>query len=211
MTMKRILIIMFALLCAPALAAENTVTFLPQAKIDNNKYTIQRIERYLSGINTIVSDFTQVAPDGSLTNGKFYMKRPGKMRWQYNPPTPILMVSSGSELVYYDYELEQESHIPLDGSLISFLAQDKIVFGGKVGITQFSNQANMIRIEVAQKDKPTEGKLMLEFSDKPLQLRSMVVTDAAGQVTNVALQNAKFGEQLDQELFVFKSPARKRR
>ncbi len=193
----------------PTYAAEKSI-FVPASAVENNKYTIERVERYLSGINTIVSDFTQVAPDGSLANGKFYMKRPGKMRWQYNPPTPVLMVSSGTELVFYDYELEQVSHIPLDGSLISFLAQDKISFGGKVGITKFSNEASVIRIEVAQKDKPTEGKLMLEFSDKPLMLRNMVVTDATGQTTTVALQNAKFGAEIDSKLFVFIDPRKKK-
>ena len=209
--MKKTLIVLFALICIPAFAAEKADIFVAASVVENNKYTIARIERYLSSISTIISDFTQVAPDGSLTNGKFYMKRPGKMRWQYNPPTPVLMVSSGTELIFYDYELEQVSHIPLDGSLISFLAQDKIVFGGEVGITQFSNEASAIRIEVAQKDKPTEGKLMLEFSDKPLTLRNMVVTDATGQTTTVALQNAKFGAEIDAELFVFKDPRKQRK
>ena len=191
------------LLCSPALAAE---PFVAASVVEKNKYTIQRIERYLSNITSIVSEFTQVAPDGSLTSGKFYMQRPGKMRWQYNPPTPILMVSNGSSLVYYDYELEQVSNIPLDGSLVSFLARDTITFGGDVGITTFSNEAEAIRIEVAQREKPTEGKLMLEFSDKPLTLRNMVVTDASGQVTTVALQNAKFGVAIDPKLFVFIDP-----
>ena len=209
--MKKILLTAVLMLtCSPAFAAEKNI-FVAASVVENNKYTIERIERYLSGISTIVSDFTQVAPDGSLANGKFFMKRPGQMRWQYNPPTPVLMVSSGSELIFYDYELEQVSHIPLDGSLISFLAQDKIIFGGKVGITKFSNEASVIRIEVAQKDKPTEGKLMLEFSDKPLILRNMIVTDATGQTTTVALQNAKFGADIAADLFVFKDPRKKRR
>ncbi len=205
--MYRLLAVLL-LWCSPAYADN---VFLPAEKVASSKYTTQRIERYLSGITTIVSDFTQVAPDGSLANGKFYMQRPGKMRWQYNPPTPVLMVSSGTELVYYDYELEQVSHIPLDGSLISFLGRDKITFGGNVGITQFENEANAIRIEVAQTAKPSEGRLMLEFSDKPLTLRNMVVTDATGQVTTVALQNAQFGVKIDPELFVFTDPRKKRR
>jgi len=205
-----ILSFIFLIVASPVVAAEKSI-FVDDSVIENNKYTIQRIERYLSDLTTIVSEFTQVAPDGSLTNGKFFLQRPGRMRWQYNPPTPVLMVANGSELVFYDYELEQVSHIPLDGSLISFLAQDKISFGGNVGITQFSNEAAAIRIEVAQKKKPTEGKLMLEFSDKPLQLRSMVVTDATGQITTVALTNARFGEKIEPSLFVFKDPRKRRR
>lgn len=205
--MKKIALLIALLFSTSAFAAEKN-PFLPDSVVEKNKYTIQRIEMYLTHLTTVVSDFTQVAPDGTLTSGKFFLQRPGKMRWQYNPPTPVLMVANNRELVFYDYELDQESHIPLDGSLISFLGREKITFGNDVGITKFSSEAEAIRIEVAQKDKPDEGRLMLEFSDKPLMIRNMVVTDSGGQVTTVALQNAKFGDKIDPELFVFKKPKR---
>jgi len=203
------LFLFLMLLCSPAFAAESP--FVDASVLEKNKFTIQRVELYLTHINTIIADFTQVAPDSSLSNGKFYLQRPGKMRWQYNPPTPILMVANGRELVFYDYELDQTSYIPLDGSLVSFLGREKITFDDDVGITEFSNEDGAISIAVAQRKKPTEGKLKLEFSDKPLTLRNMIVTDAQGQVTVVALQNAKFGAEIDPELFVFKNPGKKRR
>ncbi|MDE3060750.1 MAG: outer membrane lipoprotein carrier protein LolA, partial [Pseudomonadota bacterium] len=96
---------MLWLFCTSAHATDTN--FLTSSHLAPHEKTIHRIEDYLSNLTTIVSDFTQVAPDGTLSTGKFYLKRPGKMRWQYNPPTPILMVSSGSELVYYDIELDQ--------------------------------------------------------------------------------------------------------
>lgn len=207
--MKILSFLFLLLLWNPAYASEKE-PFLPATTIEKNKYTIGRIELYLSRLTTIVSDFTQVAPDGALVNGKFFLKRPGKMRWQYNPPTPVLMVANGSELVYYDYELQQVSYIPLDSSLVSFLGRERIIFGNDVGITRFENAANALRIEVAQRAKPTEGKLLLEFSDKPLTLRSIVVTDATGQITTIALQNAQFGAKIDPALFIFKDPRKKR-
>lgn len=197
------------LLCAGNSHADDSVAqvhFLTPAELAMHQATIDRVQQYLSDLSSVVSDFTQVAPDGTLTSGKFYLKRPGKMRWQYNPPTPILMVSNGSELVYYDYELEQVSHIPLDSTLIGFLAQDKIRFDGKVGIISFSENAGAIRIELTQIKKPDEGRLMLEFSDSPLTIRSMVVTDSTNQVTTVSLNNAHFGIKLDPELFIFRDP-----
>ena len=215
MKLRRIIIafVTYGMAWVPAYAgtAESADIFLPAAVIEKNKTTITRIEQYLTEITTLTSEFTQAAPDGSIATGKFFLQRPGKMRWQYNPPTPILMVANGRELVFYDYELEQVSHIPLDGSLISFLGRENITFDGDVGITEFSNEAAAIRIQVAQRDKPTEGKLKLEFSDKPLALRRMVVTDATGQVTTVALTDAKFGADIDPALFVFKDPRKKRR
>ncbi len=182
------------------------VNFLPDAEVSKHAKTIKRVEEYLSGITTITSEFMQVAPDGSLTSGKFFLERPGRMRWQYNPPTPVLMVANGEELVYYDYELEQVSHIPLDSTLIGFLAQAKIHFDNSVGIISFAENAGTIRIGVAQREKPSDGQLVLEFSDKPILIRNMVVTDASGQVTTVSLNKANFGVDIDKKLFEFHDP-----
>ena len=206
--MKNLLAVLFLLTASPAFAADSP--FIPATEIAKNQTTIDRLQEYLSGLTTIISDFTQTAPDGTLTNGKFFLQRPGRMRWQYNPPTPILMVSNGSELVYYDYELEQSSHIPLDQTLIGFLAQDKIRFDGMVGVTDLSVENGAIRITLAQHDKPDDGQLMLEFSDHPLLLRNMVIRDATHQVTTVSLNNARFGLKMDPELFVFREPGKRK-
>jgi outer membrane lipoprotein-sorting protein len=199
------------LFAAPVFAAAPkappaAITFLNDAQLKPHLPTISRVATYLSGLSTIVADFTQVAPDGSLASGTFYLQRPGKMRWQYNPPTPVLMIANGSQFVYYDYELEQVSYIPLDSALVGFLAQEKIVFGDKVGITFFEAQDRVIRIGLAQIDKPTEGRLTLELSDNPMQIRRMIVTDASNQVTSIALSGAKFDQKLDKSLFIFNDP-----
>jgi outer membrane lipoprotein-sorting protein len=201
-----------AIITTPAFARDEAAaaTFLTPSELGKDQANIDRIQSYLSNLTSIVSDFTQVAPDGTLTSGKFYLQRPGKMRWQYNPPTPILMVSNGSELVFYDVELEQVSHIPLDSTLIGFMAQDKISFDKKVGILSFTNDSGVIRILLAQRDKPGEGQLELEFSDSPLLLRNMVIRDATNQVTTVSLNNARFGVKLDPELFIFRDPRKRR-
>jgi len=208
--MKKLFLLFFLTWAwAPAFAGDEP--FLTPEKLAPHAKTIARIETYLSGLSTIVADFTQVAPDGSLATGKFYLKRPGRMRWQYNPPTPILMVSDGSVLVFYDYEREQVSHIALESTLIGFLAEDKIRFADGVGILDFEERAEAIRITVAQRGKPDEGRLTLEFSDSPLLIRNMAVRDATGQTTTVALNHARFGQALDNELFVFKDPRERKR
>lgn len=214
--MFRTLVLAVALVASfPLYAATNgdpqSIQFLPSAALVKHQKTVDRIQNYLSQMTTIIADFTQVAPDGTLTSGKFFLERPGKMRWQYNPPTPILMVSSGTELVYYDIELEQVSHIPLDDTLIGFLAQNPITFDKKVGIVNISVTPSIIRITLAQHDKPDDGQLELEFSDKPLLLRNMVITDATHQVTSVALNNARFGVPIAPELFVFRDPRKPRK
>jgi outer membrane lipoprotein-sorting protein len=208
--MKKLFFFFILILCiftfvSPTVFADD-ITFLTPTELVPHAKTIDRVQSYLSNLTTVIADFTQVAPDGTLTSGKFYLKRPGKMRWQYNPPTPILMISSGTELVYYDIELEQVSHIPLDDTLIGFLAQNPIAFDKNIGIIGFNAKQGVIRITLAQRDKPDDGQLELEFSDKPLLIRNMVITDATHQTTSVSLNNARFGVELDPELFIFRDP-----
>lgn len=168
-----------------------------------DKVEVEKVEKYLTELTTIEADFVQIAPDGGMASGKFYLSRPGKMRWQYDPPTPILMVADGKFLIFYDYELDQTSYIPLQETLAGFLARDVIEFGGDVIITDITRGAGSLRLSMIQKAKPKDGALTLEFSTSPLLLRNMKVVDAVGQETTVSLNNARFGTPLGKELFVF--------
>lgn len=166
---------------------------------------VEKVEAYLSGIETLEADFQQIAPDGSLAHGKFYLSRPGRMRWQYAPPTPILMVANGSHLIFHDYELDQTSYIPLESTLAGFLARKDVRFGKDVVIKSLNKGAGVLRLTVYQQERPKDGELTLEFSTGPLQLRNMKILDAVGQETTVSLQNARFNIPLGKELFVFES------
>lgn len=169
--------------------------------------TVARLEAYLSGITTIRAKFNQIAPNGDVSSGVFTLKRPGKMRWQYNPPIPILLVSDGGTITYYDSDLGQVNYIDMDDTLASFLARKDILLNSPaIELKEFSAAANAIRVTVVERAKPTEGSLMLEFSDNPLALRFMNVTDASGNTTRVQLQNAEFGVPLADSQFVFKDP-----
>lgn len=189
-----ILILILAFSAAPACFAANEAT-------------LARVETYLNSLTTIESKFVQIAPDGSLSSGQFFLKRPGKMRWQYEPPVPVLIIANRGTLTYYDYELKQVSNISLDDTLAGFLAKDTIRFDPKViKILDVNDTDSVIRIRLTQADKPEEGELTLELSDSPLQLRNMTIKDASGQETNVSLTNARFGLALENKLFIFRDP-----
>lgn len=169
--------------------------------------TIARVEVYLSQLSTIKARFNQVAPDGSVQTGTFFLKRPGKMRWEYDPPTPVLLVSNGSTITYYDSDLGQVNYIDINDTLAGFLTRKDIQLDNDATkVTKFEAAADVIRITVVDATKPTEGSLTLEFVDRPLQLKFMTVSDAAGAQTRVQLQGAEYGTALDNSLFVFKDP-----
>ena len=190
----RVLLFLLIFFCTPILASEP------------NKATIARVENYLSNIHTIEAEFIQAAPNGDITSGKFYLQRPGKLRMEYAPPTPVLMVTSGSNIVYYDKELDQISRISLEDTLVGFLARSEVKFDDTVNITSVSKDDDVLRISLIQTKKPKDGSLTLEFSDKPLSLRNMIVKDSAGETTTVSLNNAKFNIALAEDLFIFHDP-----
>lgn len=184
-------------------------THAANAAVDVVKYQadIARVESYLSSFNTIQATFSQVAPDGDFSEGTFYLKRPGKMRWQYKPPVPILLVSDGDTVTYFDAELDQVNYISLDDTLAGFLARKEIKLESEaVELVKFEVVPGAVRATIRQRHEPEKGSLTLEFADKPLVLRQMIVTDAAGNNTSVAFQNAQYGLKLADKLFIFEDP-----
>ncbi len=196
------------LLCGPAMAAPLKLPYSvkPYTESSKDKDTLARVEGYLSGIHTISTDFLQSAPSGAVTTGKFFLERPGKLRMEYSPPTPVLMVTSGSDIVYYDRELDQISRISLDSTLVGFLTRDQIRFDDSVVVTNMEYGDKSLRVSLIQAKRPKDGMLTLEFADKPLEFRNMYVTDSSGQVTTVSFTNARFNLPLPGALFVFKDP-----
>lgn len=197
--MKKLLCILSFLLAAPAFA-------------EGNAAELKRLETYLSSLSTIVADFNQIAPDGSLATGKFYLKRPGKMRWQYNPPTPILLVSDGKTVTYYDASLDQINYVPLDNTLAAFLTQKVIQFDSRATkLVRFTDKDGVVRATITQRARPDEGELTLEMTKNPISLKQMKISDAAGNVTSIQLQNATYGPPLQDSLFIFSDPRNNKR
>ncbi len=169
---------------------------------------IQSIEAYLTSIGSIVADFTQESADGSSGSGKFFLKRPGKMRWQYNPPTPILLVSDGKVITYYDAGLDQVTYVGIDDTLAGFLTRREIKLeSDSTKITALTRtEDGLLRVTLIQRKKPEDGSLTLELAEKPMNLVHMIAVDATGNATTVSLAKAQFGPVLDDKLFTFEDP-----
>ena len=171
-----------------------------------DKADIVRIERYLNNISTMRARFLQVAANDELSQGWVFISRPGKLRVEYDPPTPVLIIGDGAWLIYHDSELEQTTYRSLESSLAGFLVQKTVRLGGAVTVTDLERGPGVIRVKLVKSGEAEEGSLALTFSDRPLVLRQWTVTDAEGQATQIALVNAQFGLSLDEALFEFTEP-----
>lgn len=167
---------------------------------------ITRIEYYLNNITTLTADFLQIAPSGEVSTGRFFLSRPGKLRWEYNPPVPILILVNGSLITYYDSELKQASYVSATSNLAAFLTKRNIQFSGDISITDTHKTAGIMRISIIQKEKKEEGELTLVYNSEPVQLKKIEVIDASGQLTTLTLSNIHYKEKLDNALFILQKP-----
>ena len=171
---------------------------------------LAEIERYLDSIRTMAAEFQQYDQEGRVATGHIFLARPGRMRVEYDPPTPYLLVASSGALVYYDAEIDQVTTLPLSSTPAAFLLKDKISLTQGVTVKSFERGPGSLRVEVVDAKDEGAGSVLMVFEDRPLALKQWTVTDAQGIKTQVVLTRAEFDVPLDPRLFALptaKGPA----
>ncbi len=162
---------------------------------------LARIESYLTGIRTLRSRFLQVSSVGPPIEGDLYLNRPGKMRFEYDPPYPALLLADGLVLLYYDKELKEETYLPLWETPLWFLLRDEVKLDDSVRVIALKRGPGVLRVTLEQNEETPQGQVTLVFADKPLALKKWIVTDAQGVTTEVALIATRIGVKIDDEIF----------
>jgi outer membrane lipoprotein-sorting protein len=185
---------------AAAVASPAAVALTSQDNAD-----LQRIAAYLGGIRTMYAKFRQVASGGGVATGQLWMARPGRMRFEYDPPSPILLLADMFYVYYVDKELVQMSKVGLKSTPAWLLLRDPITFTDLI-VTRFERGANTLRLTVVEKTEPDNGSLTMVFSDNPLALQQWSIVDQQRKTTTVSLYDERFGMALDPKLFVYQDP-----
>ena len=167
---------------------------------------LSRIEGYLNGVRSMRSRFVQTAPNGDITQGAALMQRPGKMRFQYDPPTPFLLVANYGTLFFHDASLRQTSNIPLSRTPLGILLADQTILSGDVTVTKFVRLPGQYQLSLVRTASPGEGTLTLVLADNPLTLRQWIVVDQQGRQTRVTLTNLEVGARVDPKQFEYNNP-----
>jgi outer membrane lipoprotein-sorting protein len=166
---------------------------------------IKQVEDYLNGIQSISANFIQTTSDGDFSEGKFYLQRPGKFRWDYKDK-PILIVANGSQLIYYDRELEQSNYVPIEDSVASIITRQNIEFSGDIKVTNFKQDKDFIKISFVKVGNNNEGEFSFVFKANPMQLGRIEIVDNSGTVITISLFDMKFDQKLKKSLFIIKDP-----
>lgn len=198
--MVRCIVILLALAAAPLAAAE------PAVLSPDDRAAIGRIEDYLNSVTTFEARFLQIG-EGGMAEGQIYLSRPGRMRVEYDPPVPILMVASPPWVMYHDSKLDQTSFIPVSRTPAAFLLREKIDLDDGIMVTDFQRARGALRLTMVSEDNPDAGSLTVVLEDQPMRLVKWIVVDAQGKRVEVALLNPRFGITLDDELFSIVDPS----
>jgi outer membrane lipoprotein-sorting protein len=196
------------LLCLPLglllpAAADAQAVFQPTAQ---DRADMARIETYLDGVHTLKAHFLQVAPNGAISEGTVWLDRPGRMRFQYNPPSPLLLVAGHGLVVFRDNQLNQTSNIPIGQTPLGILLAEHVRLQGDVTVNGTQRLPGQFQVSMYRTSSPGDGVLTLVFADNPLALRQWTVLDAQRQETRVTLYNVELGGQFDQKLFDVADP-----
>lgn len=182
----------------PALAAERAMTE------EEVMEQIRRVENYFNDIDTMQARFVQVSSDGTYGEGEVYLDRPGNMRFEYDPPVPVLLLSNGGTFLYYDTRLEQATFVPLWDTPLWFLLDEETDFtdaDAPVEITHVEQSPELLTLTLVDPSDEYQGKLHLIFGRDPFAFKSWRVVDGRDIETEVTLVGMETGVEIDDELF----------
>jgi len=168
----------------------------------NQKAQAAKVSSYLSSLQTLVGNFVQVGPDGSKTKGDFYIQKPGKVRFEYEAPSPIAIIADGSSLAVRDRKLATQDIYPLSQTPLRFLLSDRIDLLKDTNVVSVTSDEVYISVTIEEKQALIgTSRLMLMIGTKDGQLKQWTVTDPQGYDTTVAVYNLDSSKKVDPGLF----------
>jgi outer membrane lipoprotein-sorting protein len=169
---------------------------------------IADVERYLNRISTLEARFQQIAPNGGLSTGKLYLQRPGRLRFDYDPPSRIRLIAPGDwRLIFYDASIKQVNVIPIRQTPLGILLDRQISLDEGVEVVDVARAGEEIALTLVRDGAADQGSVTLVFGEQPMTLRRWSVVDPQGLTTLILLEEVQTGEPIDPELFRWRDPA----
>ncbi|MGC1505959.1 MAG: outer membrane lipoprotein carrier protein LolA [Sulfitobacter sp.] len=166
------------------------------------KLPLNDISAYLNKLQTAKGEFTQINDDGSISTGTIYIKRPGKVRFEYNPPESALVVAGSNTVVIFDKKSNQPAEsYPLARTPLSIILARNVDLGRANMVTGHSFDGTATVVKAQDPENPQYGNIQLKFTGNPVELRQWVINDGNGGQTTVILGDLQKGGSLPNSLF----------
>lgn len=185
------------------------IATLGQAQAD--KIPLADLSAYLNRLTTAETDFTQIYADGSIATGKLYIKRPGRVRFEYAPPDQSLVLASAGSVAIFDAKSNQApEQYPLRRTPLNLILARDVNLGRAKMVVGHVEDGTSTRVRAQDPDNPEYGTIDLVFTADPVTLRQWVITDDLGQQITVILGELQTGGDYPASLFSISTEAEKR-
>jgi len=204
MRTKPLSVIVCTLLLVWISGIQDTAEAAKESLDDGAVDDLNRISSYLNGIETLEGSFLQVASNGAQDRGKFYMKRPGKLRFEYDDTNPITIISDGTWVTLTNRKLKTVDRYPLSATPLKLLLKKNVNLKKDADIVEVAKTPGRLAVTAREGKGRTEGKLTIMFSDPGLELMQWIITDAQGFTTTIALRDLRRDTKISPALFIAK-------
>ncbi|HWU56334.1 MAG TPA: outer membrane lipoprotein carrier protein LolA [Rhizomicrobium sp.] len=202
--MRRFSLCLAALVCAALLggAGQPTPRRLYQAYSDQEKADLDKVSAYLNGIKSLKASFIQVGPDGGAVQGELFIQKPGQIRFEYKPPSPVLIVATDGRLYVKNSRLNTLDRYDLSDTPLGLLLNERVDLKTNKAVIGVAEQDGAIVVRARSSSNRNDSNITLVFSSPEIELRQWTVRDNQGGNTTVALQSLQAGADLDPSLFI---------
>lgn len=169
------------------------------------------VDRAMNNTGSFQGRFTQYGSDGSVASGTVYILRPGRVRFEYDAPNPLLIVSDGVTLVQQDRALETFDRVPLSATPLNYFLKENIRLQDDTEVIGFQKLQNEWRVTARDGSGQMAGAITLVFDPATLALRQWIITDEFGGQTRVELANLRYNDRIDPRLFILRDEREDRR
>ncbi len=182
------------------------LAFSSNAHAESLKAEIKKVEAYLQDLKSARARFVQTTHDGTQLVGTFYLQRPGKLRFEYDPPIEDFVVADGLFIYFYDAELGEQTNAPIGQTLADFFLRKNLKLEGDIEVEDIKEGGGFLQVKLIQTADPDAGSLTLGFKQEPFELNKWRVIDGQGLITEIELFYFKEGIKHPNDLFIYKDP-----
>ena len=165
--------------------------------------TLDRISTMLNAIHSLKAGFVQIGPNGEIEQGDFYLQKPGRMRFEYRPPDPVLIVANDGKVVVKNARLNTLDSYSVSDTPLGLLLGDNVDLKTNLAITGVGHESGAILLHARSSGNRAQGDITLVFAEANLELRQWSVRDNQGLTTTVALRQVQTNVPLAETLFAF--------
>jgi outer membrane lipoprotein-sorting protein len=182
------------------------VSLLTLAGAAHAQTGVPEIEQYINSIRTLQARFVQNNPNGSIVQGTLYVRRPGRMRFQYDAPSQLKIVADGTQVTLWDPQTRDFGQWPIGWTAASFLVREPFRLSGDITVESLQRTSDGLQVTMTQTRKPQDGKIIVRLAENPLSLLGWTIIDNRGNRVAVSLSNVQTGLQLADSLFKYDGP-----